>query len=222
MQSSANKKNFHLEEAEDLNLFEKYQFIKHSSMVPHLKIGTLDCDLNVVMEEIKLIENQFVKHRGDKHPGWRSIVLHGSAWNETEDYGEYGYSSRDEVNYHWTSISYFCPTLTKAIKDFFRWDVYHRIRIMKLEPNGIISPHADLDRRELAATNIAINNPESCYFLQEQYGTIPWKPGDVRMLDLGLRHSVVNLSNESRYHVIVHGEDHHKSWQKKMVNAYYD
>ena len=202
-------------------LNQKYKFIKHEALLPHLKIGKLDCDLIEVLDEIKSIDHKFVKHRGNKHSGWKSIVLHGSAWNETEDYDQYGYKSREDVNYHWTSISGFCPTLVNSIKDFFRWDIYHRVRIMKLEPNGFIAPHNDIDKRQLAATNIAITNPKSCFFLQEDYGIIPWEPKDVRMIDIGLKHSVVNLSNEDRYHIIVHG---HESdyYKEKMIKAYYD
>jgi hypothetical protein len=39
----------------------------------------------------------------------------------------------------------------------------------------------------------------------EKYGEVPFKPGRGFILDLGIKHCVINQSNEDRYHIIVHG-----------------
>lgn len=77
---------------------------------------------------------------------------------------------------------------------------------MLLEPGGFICPHNDTDgKRGFSAVNVCLNQPFGCAMLMEGYGIVPWRPGDIRLMDIGLNHSVINLSNEDRYHMIIHG-----------------
>ena len=177
-------------------------------------------DTTQFLKEIENLEkhNLFVKHRGDVHPGWSSFVLHGIDWNKTNDYGDYGYASNEETPYKFVDyakqhipsiVEYFQNNQIHNIKN------YHRIRIMKLAPGGYISLHNDTPDGQYDTNgwnlNMAINNPDNCemHFWNDRYlylGQVPWKPGKAFEIRTNYNHLVRNLSNEIRYHIIVHGE----------------
>ena len=81
------------------------------------------------------------------------------------------------------------------VQNKFPFTSFDRVRFMLLEPGGFIQPHADYDER-LAAYNIAVSNPPGVDFAMEDAGCIPWEVGDVRAIDIGRKHSVINNSNE--------------------------
>lgn len=189
----------------------------YDSYCEHLKLPTFDIDL--FLKEIQNLENNnlFVKHRSDSHPGWSSFVLHGLGWNKTNDYGDYGYNSNKEAPYAFTSEAVeHIPSIVKYFKsNKIKYENYHRIRIMKLEPDGYICLHNDTPDGKYHTDgwnlNIAINNPTHCemHFWNNNYiylGQVPWQPGKAFQIRTGYNHLVRNLSNENRYHIIVHGE----------------
>ena len=77
---------------------------------------------------------------------------------------------------------------------------------MKLAPGGYVMPHRDGLGRAFGPLNIAINNPPGCRFVMEEAGVIPFEPGVGMVLDVARTHAVINQGDETRYHVIVHGE----------------
>lgn len=161
-----------------------------------------------VLTELEGIDELFVEHRSDDkvynygHQGWSSITLHGLEWDKTQNYEQYGYTNEPE--YHWTSICSKIPYISNIIKSF-PFDNYKRVRIMKLAPGGYIMPHTDGQGRTFGPFNFALTQPESCEFIFEGKGVVPFKQGRGFMLDLGVRHCVYNNSDSSRYHVIIHG-----------------
>jgi len=177
-------------------------------------------DINEFLKEIENLEKHdlFVKHRSDKHPGWSSFVLHGIDWNKTNDYGDYGYASNEETPYKFVDYAkQHIPTIVKYFQNnqINNFKKYHRIRIMKLAPGGYISLHNDTPDGKYHTNgwnlNMAINNPENCemHFWNDKYlylGQVPWQPGKAFKIRTGYNHLVRNLSNENRYHIIVHGE----------------
>ena len=183
------------------------------------KINVPDFDTDQFLNEIENLEknNLFVKHRGNKHPGWSSFVLHGIGWNKTNDYGDYGYNSNEETPYQFTSEAI---EHTPSIVDYFKnnkieYENYYRIRIMKLDPDGYISIHNDIPDGQYHTDgwnlNMAINNPKNCemHFWNDKYiylGQVPWQPGNAFRIRTGYNHMVRNLSKENRYHIIVHGK----------------
>lgn len=159
-----------------------------------------------ILEEAKALKSRFVAHRDGPNQRWKSLAIHGTSAEQTEDYYVYGHKDRKSANYTWTEVADNCPTTKNWLEKHWPYDVLHRVRFMLLEPGGSISPHNDTDgKRGFSAVNVCLNQPFGCAMLMEGYGIVPWRPGDIRLMDIGLNHSVINLSNEDRYHIIIHG-----------------
>jgi len=173
-------------------------------------------DQDIILKEISLLEknNLFAKHRGNDHPGWLSFCLHGLSYDKTEGYENYGYTSDKDAPYKWTDEALkYCPNLVSYFKDSGLRNRYHRLRIMKIEPNGHINFHNDdpQKHRRQWALNIAINNPPECemHFWTNDLvyaGMVPWKDRTAYEIRIHWNHMVRNLSNQNRYHIIVHGK----------------
>lgn len=180
-------------------------------------------DWNILLDEAKQFDKHYIPHRHhEKHKGWSSLVLHGLSSVHTEAPEVYGYTC-DNAPWRWTDVSEFCPNIVKMIKDNFKFNRYFRIRIMRLSPEGYIWPHVDGGFNHLGPINIAINNPENCNFYMGDIGILPFKQGMGMSLNIGsMIHSVVNNSNENRYHIIIHGgwSDKDKAMDELYYNNY--
>jgi hypothetical protein len=86
---------------------------------------------------------------------------------------------------------------------------------MEVEPNCAITPHSDMpgrlpgednfDALEFGVpVNIAVVHPEDCHMVLENRGTVPFTEGKAFIVNIRNYHTVVNLSNEKRIHVIGH------------------
>jgi hypothetical protein len=181
-----------------------------------------------MLKEAQSVDHLFVNHRNsESHRGWSSLCIHGISPQHTDSYKSYDdYKNMEEkdVPYHWTEIADQCPVTADFFKNYFPYSVYHRLRFMRLEPNGFILPHVDNTNTELTAINISLNNPQECKFVFENVGTVPFKnDGSIIIIANGVRHAVWNRSNEIRYHIIVHGyADGHKysDFNKYVINSY--
>ena len=202
---------------EDRGIMQEYgTWIMTESNCPSLKLD-IEFPYEEVLKEVTPQYHQFVKHRGQQHPGWSSMCIHGQGVQYTDPPKEY---PGVEADFHWTELSEQCPETTKWFKTEFPFTSFDRLRFMLLEPGGFIQPHADYEERRLAAYNIAVSNPPGVDFAMEDAGCIPWEVGDVRAIDIGRKHSVINNSNEDRIHMIVHGK-----WNqnfKQMLCRSYD
>ena len=188
---------------EDRGIMHEYgTWIMGESNCPSLKMD-IEFPADIVLKEVMPQYHQFVKHRGVQHPGWSSMCIHGQGVQYTDPPKEYPDVDED---FHWTTLSEQCPETTKWFKTEWPFTDYDRLRFMLLEPGGFIQPHADFERRRLAAFNIAVSNPPGVDFAMEEAGCIPWEVGDVRAIDIGRRHAVINNSTEDRIHMIVHGK----------------
>lgn len=162
------------------------------------------------LKECMSIDNLFCDHRsldtnnGYYHKGWKSITLHGIDKHKTEHYTQYGFNSLEEANYQWTEVCNEIPSLFNFLSTL-PYNVFDRVRIMRLEPGGYIMPHSDGKSRMFGPLNIAINQPTDCHFIFEDIGIVPFVAGTGMILDVSKKHAVINFSNEVRYHVIVHG-----------------
>lgn len=167
-------------------------------------------DQKLLLDECRSIDHLYVSHRsqdsknGYGHRGWNSITLHGIDQNKTEHYTKYGFSNLEEANYKWTDVCSLIPTITEFVQSL-PYDKFDRVRIMRLEPKGYIMPHADGPGRIFSPLNIAINNPQGCDFIFKNAGIVPFKAGTGMVLDIAREHSVINNSDQARYHIIVHG-----------------
>ena len=174
-----------------------------------------DFDTDLLLKECQSVEDLYVDHRvNDKrgsygHWGWKSLTLHGIDKHKTEHYVQYGYDTLEQANYHWTDACDRLPMLTKFLQSL-PFKLFDRVRIMRLAAGGYIMPHSDNKfERAFSPLNIAINNPVGCKFVMREGGTVPFEAGTGMILDVGREHIVMNDSDETRYHIIVHG--HHAS-----------
>lgn len=191
--------------------------------IPFLPIaGFENAKWEKMLKEAKSLSDQYVTHRAKESDGWQSLCIHGLSSVHTDHHSRYGFPDRNNAPYKWTDISNFCPTITRFFKKSFGYNLYDRIRIMKLRPGGYIDLHQDvfdLDEARLGPINIALNNPEDCKFYMEDIGYLPFQQGSVIMLNLYNKHCVYNNSNDDRYHLIVHGKKD-KTWPDRLWNSY--
>ena len=149
----------------------------------------------------------YTAHRPDSS-GWLSICIHGMSsvhTNVPEDYSLPDEAERELSD--WTDISKFCPITKEWMQDEMLYDNFARVRFMCLLPGGWIRPHQDTQKVEsLGATNVAINNPDGCSLVMEEYGSMPFTPGSVFKINTGHFHSVWNRSDEPRIHMIFDGD----------------
>ena len=166
---------------------------------------------DLLLTECQQVDHLYFDHRsqdkksGYGHHGWQSLTLHGIDKHKTEHYTKYGFNSLEEANYQWTEVCELVPNLHKFLSSL-PYKLFDRVRIMRLAPGGYIMPHTDNKyQRAFSPLNIAINNPDGCYFVFKDKGIVPFVAGTGMILDVGREHIVVNHSNEPRYHIIVHG-----------------
>lgn len=184
--------------------YEYFNWIEKESNCPSLQLD-IEVPCKEMEEESKSLLSEFVKHRGEEHPGWKSLVIHGVDKHTTDDWTSRDYSFTEKPDYVWTEIADRCPITKNWLENVWSYSRFDRVRFMLLEPGGFIRPHKDFEIRKLAAYNIAINNPEGVEFVMEDAGLIPWKQGDARAIDIGRLHSVRHRGNEPRIHMIIHG-----------------
>lgn len=178
--------------------------------IPYIELD-LEFDTSLWKHESKAAEKHYVIHRETQsHNGWKSCCIHGIDIDKT---GVWQCYSNTEPEYHWTPLADDTPIIKKFWEEF-PFEKLARVRFMKLEAGGWISPHNDsplgYDKNfklinHLLPINIAIVHPDECYMTLKDKGVIPWKVGDIRLVNITNDHSVVNLNNQERIHLIGHG-----------------
>jgi|TARA_B100001105_G_scaffold124076_1_gene99420 hypothetical protein len=183
--------------------------IMDNTKVPWVSIPEIPVPWKDIHKEaIHLLETEcFTIHRAPGSGGWLSLCMHGMSSVHTncpEDY-DLPDSAEEELS-DWTDIAKFCPITKEWMQDEMLYDQFGRVRFMCVLPGGWIMPHSDTDRvAGLGATNVAINNPDGCALVMEEYGTMPFTPGSVFKINTGYVHSVWNRSEEPRIHMIFDG-----------------
>jgi hypothetical protein len=176
----------------------------------------IEIDLDAWKTEAEKSKHFLVPHRENDSNGWNSSCIHGIDVHTTGAWTNYGYTDENQVPYNWTSIS----SLTPSIKKFwtkFPYDSYRRIRFMEVVAGGSVNPHSDMPGRLPGEdnfdalkfgvpVNVAIIHPDHCHMTLEGYGCIPWKEGKAFIINIRNYHSVINLSDKSRMHLIAHGK----------------
>ena len=161
----------------------------------------------------------YTLHRPDSS-GWLSLCVYGMSsvhTNVPEDYGLPD-SAENELS-DWTDISKFCPRTKEWMQDEMLYERFSRVRFMAVLPGGWLAPHQDKDTMGFGATNVAINNPDGCGLVMEDWGTLPFTPGSVFKINTGYKHAVWNRSEEPRIHMIFDGDPSDDF--KRKVNAGY-
>lgn len=213
---------------------KKYQFefnkevtanwILNNSYIPYLPLYLESVPYNKMLHEAKQLDDLYVPHRSNDSLGWASLCIHGITSQHTDHYAiypEFSALTNDQVPYNWTEIQERCPYTVNFFKHHFPYDVYHRVRFMRLDAGGYILPHSDSPDLRLRAVNISLNNPIGCDFVFEDIGTVPFTDtGSTFLIANGYRHSVWNRSNQTRYHIIVHGYSTTQSYYDLISKSY--
>jgi hypothetical protein len=180
------------------------EWVRYSSGLPWLELDVpYPVPVKTIAQEIENIKHLLVPHRTDynEHADWSSFCIHGRAYDATREDSYY----TDTRIKTWTEeAEQFMP---ETVRYFQGWPIerFHRIRVMALAPGGMISLHQDEAKPAgLGPVNIAITQPKGCDFYMEHYGVVPFEVGTSMMLNVSNLHTVINNSNEYRYHIIVH------------------
>jgi Aspartyl/Asparaginyl beta-hydroxylase len=185
-------------------------WIMNCGRIPYLSLQLMaHIPYTEMLAEARTLDHRYVEHRDADSSGWSSLCIHGISSQHTDHYQvypEYRHLTNEEVPYAWTDISDACPVTCDFFQNIFPYDVYHRVRFMRLAPGGYILPHSDSPDLGLRAINMSLNNPAGCDFVFEGNGIVPFSDsGSVIMIANGFRHAVHNQSDDYRYHIIVHG-----------------
>ena len=184
-------------------------WILNSSHIPYLPLHLESVPYHAMLSEAQALDDLYVAHRSNDSLGWASLCIHGITSQHTDHYAvypEYANLTNEQVPYTWTEIQDRCPVTVDFFRNCFPFDVYHRIRFMRLDPGGYILPHSDSPDLGLRAVNISLNNPDGCDFVFANIGTVPFADsGSIFLVANGYQHSVWNRSKQTRYHIIVHG-----------------
>jgi len=196
-----------------------FDWIRTQSGLPWLR---LDIPVPHVMiaEEISKIQHLLTNHRDDysEHQGWSSFCIHGKSHDATREDLFYN----DDRPYTWTKEALdLMPNTVEYFRDYWPGIQFRRLRVMNLCPGGYISVHADSGSPGLNPINIAITQPDSCKFVFEKHGTVPFVQGQAFWLDVNKLHAVVNHSDVPRWHIIVHQNTNHPEFQKIVVSSYH-
>ena len=188
-------------------------------------VHCLQLDIAVPFEsiasELKSIPtNLFVPHRDtyESNVGWKSFVLHGKSYDATRE-AEYYNDDRPLV---WTKeAATYCPETVKFFQNNWPSTDFERVRVMLLEPHSVINLHNDPGSPNDAwPVNIAITQPNNCNFYLDKFGVVPFTPGSVFLINVGNLHTVINDSNQNRYHIIVHHKKTNKKFDKIIERSY--
>ena len=184
--------------------------IMDNTQVPWVSLPEINIPWKEIhAEAIHLLETEcFSLHRANSGGGWLSLCMHGMSsvhTNVPEDYGLPDDAERELAD--WTDISKFCPITKEWMQDEMLYDKFTRVRFMALLPDGWIRPHQDRPSTvSLGATNVAINNPDGCKLVLEEFGEMPFVPGRAMKINTGYHHAVWNRSEEPRIHMIFDGD----------------
>jgi hypothetical protein len=202
--------------------WQQARWIIWDSHVPYIPLD-IDGPWKTMLAEAVALDSEFVTHRSDGE-GWSSLCIHGLSAKQTESpdrYPEYADLTDEQMPYRWTEIVDRCPVTTEYFQTQFPFDRYSRLRYMKLAPRGTIPPHVDgSPDKPITAINISLNNPDGCAMIQGGSGIVPFKDsGGAIMFNNTWQHAVRNLSQENRYHIIVHGM-WNRDFEKLVVASY--
>lgn len=195
---------------------ETKKITKNRVGYPLVKIDTSNTKMNLenILSEAKNLEKNYVPiptvselmlYEQTDHQGWEGLCLRGLSEDKVGRSQFYTDKYMSEDKYQWTSLSEKCPA-TMQFLNSLNLPTSYRIRFMRLKPGGIIVPHVDRYFKGINESMVILNFPTGCYFCMDEYGYVPASSGDMYIFDSSIAHSVINLSNETRYSLIIHSD----------------
>jgi hypothetical protein len=172
-----------------------------------------------MLKEARALSNRFVPHRDKISQGWESLTLHGLGEDKTGSWEDYGYQHGGDAgrDMFWTNAAQECPVTMNFLLNNFPSKQYGRIRFMKLKPGGYIGLHSDSSYPLIENINLVLNNPKDCVWKWNDESIVDMKPGVAYGMNVHYSHSVINNSNEDRYHMIIVRHDATNEW-KSIIN----
>jgi hypothetical protein len=176
----------------------------------HSASKTIYPDTPIPIEEFqKEVENlDFYEHGAPRGSGWSAVTVYGIGEEKTDHPSKYGIE---------TPENYWCletkaPKITEYFRSgkFFKNMRFKRIRIMRLDPKGLIRSHSDNMKNSLSnAINIELGpTPPEWVMLSKTYrSSINLWPGRTYLFNNHFYHTVFNPSDNYRYQIIVHSEN---------------
>ena len=185
------------------------KYLKLDIPVPHL----------AMLKEAQALKHRFTEHRSyneDSHSGWRSLALYGLAEDKHDSWQDYGYANAVEAakDFIWTPAAYECPTIMDFLQNTFPCKRYGRVRLMLVEAGGWIALHSDTKYRLLENINLPLSNPQGCIWRWGDGGDLFMEPGIPYAMNISYEHSVINNSNEDRFHMIIARHDSTDEWRR--------
>lgn len=190
----------------------------------YLKLD-LPIPYQAMYKEAQALKERYTLHRdgGEKHNGWKSLALYGLDETRHETWEDYGYKTAAEAakDFKWTKAAHECPVTMDFLLNRFPCKQYGRVRFMLIEAGGYIGMHTDCTKGYMTEnTNIALNNPVGCIW---KWGDgspdFIMEPGGIYAMNISYHHSVVNNSNEDRFHLIVARHDSTPEWKSLIDRA---
>jgi len=197
----------------------RHELNQHLDLVPYLRIP-FEFDHEGCLQEAMELLDQFVIHRpyeqtSNTSTNWKSLALHGLDGDKTKTHCHSYYGNYSNPTYKLTEIAKKCPKTLQFLSKLTTFEQCERVRFMLLEPGAKIKVHSDAPNQAVAvAINIALNMPQGCHFYIDSNSDgshnsytkmIPFKAGNLFMVNVAKYHYVENNSNIPRLHIIVHG-----------------
>lgn len=176
----------------------------------HAASKTIEPNTPIPLEEFleEIQDLDFYEHGAPRGDGWCAVSVYGIDEEKTDHPEKYGIT--DPIN-RWC-LEDKAPKITKYFKEqqFFKGMEYKRIRIMRLDPQGIIRPHSDQKKNSLGnAINIELGPKPGNFTIlgkKKRIGLDNWA-GRTYLFNNHFYHMVTNSSNQYRYQIIVHAEN---------------
>jgi hypothetical protein len=146
--------------------------------------------------------------------GWTNLGIYSRG---AEDPGDY-HGPVQGVNDWTVQALTLMPNTVKYLQEHWPHAQFHKIRLLGLEPNGVIGLHKD-DCHGLDNINIAIDHPQGCEFAVEGAGIVPFENGKAFMINVGRRHAVVNPTPYTRLHITIY-QSHDKQMKDLIEKSY--
>ncbi len=180
-----------------------YASLNRKSQTPYVELTKLNFNAESAFGEYEKSKIEFFKHpRGDQNKGWYGHTLFGWGENNTLHYLENKDLKREPT---WSESIGFFPYIKRFVESL-PYDSLFDVRLLLIQSGGYIAPHKDFNSMRLDPLNIAIRYPDDCFFKIENFGYIPYQSGKGFVVNIGYKHSVVNLSNQDRLHLVIHGK----------------
>lgn len=176
-----------------------------------------------MLEEAKSVRDRFIPYRQDGYNtiGWHSLPIIGLSSSNpySWDHNQYQSARHAAMDIDWTEIADLCPVTTRWLKETYPSNSYGRVRFMLLEAGGKIAFHKDTEHSILGAINVALSNPKGCAWHWRDGSNLEFAPGDAYAMNISYEHSVINPTQEDRYHLIIHHYDSTLAWKNMMQTA---